>query len=81
MSLKELLVVVAILSVLIALIIPAVLRAREVARRTVCQNQLRQLGTAFASYESANRAFPAHFGTNEYGTYVVLLPYLEQAEA
>jgi prepilin-type processing-associated H-X9-DG protein len=79
MSLNELLVVIAILSVSVALIVPAVLYAREASRRTVCANQLRQLGVAFASYESANKAFPAHFGRNEYGAYVVLLPHLEQS--
>ena len=42
----EILVVVAIIGALAALLLPAVLAARESARRTECQHHLRQLGTA-----------------------------------
>jgi prepilin-type N-terminal cleavage/methylation domain-containing protein/prepilin-type processing-associated H-X9-DG protein len=57
-TLIELLVVIGIISVLIALLVPAVQSARESGRRTACLNNIRQLATAVLSYESTNGCFP-----------------------
>ena len=58
-SLVELLVVVAIVALLAGLLLPAVQAARESARRSTCQQNLRQLALAVLAYESGSRRLPA----------------------
>ena len=58
-TLVELLVVIAIIGILVGLLLPAVNAARESGRRSSCANNLKQIMTAIANYESANRTFPA----------------------
>jgi prepilin-type processing-associated H-X9-DG protein len=53
-----LLVVVAIIGILIALLLPGIQAARETARRTQCQNNLRQIGVGLALHASATGTFP-----------------------
>src|SRR5215475_10199941 len=58
-TLVELLVVIAIIGILLALLLPAIQAAREAARRSQCQNNVRQLGLASQNYESTYKRFPS----------------------
>jgi prepilin-type N-terminal cleavage/methylation domain-containing protein len=92
-TLVELLVVIAIIGVLVALLLPAVQAAREAARRSTCQNHLKQWSLAALSHEEAKGYFPSGgwgfrwggdpdrgSGAGQPGSILYsLLPYVEQS--
>lgn len=76
-TLIEVIVVMLILTILVALLLPAVQQARSAGRRLQCKSNLRQIGVALHNYHSAHRCFPPG-ELRGYSTHVFLLPYLEQ---
>ena len=85
-TLVELLVVITIIGMLVALLVPAVIAAREAARRTQCINNQAELSKALQQYEMAKQHFPGYvnrFGQNNplvLSWTVVCLPYLGRGD-
>jgi len=89
-TLIELLVVIAIIGVLIALLLPAVQQAREAARRTQCNNKLKQIGVAMHNYNDTFGCFPtagSYWRCNDtdgigggFSALGFLLPFMERSD-
>jgi prepilin-type processing-associated H-X9-DG protein len=88
-TLVELMVVVAVLALMVALMMPAIQASRESSRAINCRNNLKQIGTAIANYESVYKTLPkgaeGRFDrtlspATMYGFswWVLVLPFLEQ---
>lgn len=81
----EVLVALVIIALMLALLLPAVMAARESARRALCASNMRQIGAALHSYHSANGCFPTSViwktprGTGgPWGMHTLILPWLEE---
>ena len=78
-TLIELLAVIGVIAVLVALILPAVQRTRETARRMQCASHLRSIGTALHQHVETFGVFPGGHGKPFEASYFVqILPYIEQ---
>lgn len=89
-TLVELLTVIAIISLLVALLLPAVQQMREASRRTTCVNNLRQIGIALHNYHDSHSVLPFGVGADmdssmgganarRYSCHSQILPFLDQA--
>lgn len=86
-TLIELLTVVFIIGLLIALLLPAVQRAREGARQSVCKGRLKMFGLAIHNYADTHNCLPPHHGgtagpgSNEErrSGFVSLMPYMDSS--
>lgn len=64
-TLVELLVVISIIALLLSMLLPALNKARESAKKIVCKNQLRQIGLAAIEYTADNyNRYPQSIGAN-----------------
>ena len=90
-TLVELLVVIAIIGVLVALLLPAIQAAREAARRSQCQNNIKNAALAVLNFESARNITPegmtflkaeevniGALGRFDANWIINVLPYLEE---
>jgi prepilin-type processing-associated H-X9-DG protein/prepilin-type N-terminal cleavage/methylation domain-containing protein len=81
----ELLVTMAIFGLLVGLLLPALMAARESARSLQCKNNLREIGVAVQQYHVATLRLPPAWTNSSdkisgYGWAVALLPYLEESD-
>jgi prepilin-type processing-associated H-X9-DG protein len=72
-------VVIVIISVLIALLLPAVQAARETARRIQCANHIKQVGIGIHNFhDSRDGMVPSHISWRHATFQALLYPYIEQ---
>jgi len=69
-TIVELLVVMAIIGIIMAVLLPALSKARAVGKRTACLSQLRQIGTGMMLYKTDNNMNPVPWSSLLYPEYV-----------
>ncbi len=84
-TLIELLVVIAIIAILAAILFPVFARARENARRSSCQSNLKQIGLGLIQYtQDYDEKYPVlrggSTGNNVNGVWVITQPYLKSTQ-
>ncbi len=83
-TLIELLVVIAIIAILAAILFPVFARARENARRSSCQSNLKQTGLGVLQYiQDYDEGFPLHQGASpdaSAGFFNIMQPYLKSVQ-
>ncbi len=84
-TITELLVIIGIIAVLMAIVLPAVMRVRDAAARVECANNLREIGLALQQYHNEHAVFPPGCSFQNgadpqphMGWCARILPYLEQ---
>lgn len=80
-TLIELLVVIAIIAILAAILLPVFARARENARKSTCQNNMKQMASALMQYtQDYDERLPGRYTGGEAGSWrVVIQPYVKSA--
>ncbi|MDA8743067.1 DUF1559 domain-containing protein [Rubripirellula amarantea] len=77
-TIVELMVVIAIISILVGLLLPAVQASRESARQTHCLNNLKQIGLAVQNFESQRKELPPSRNYDHFTSWAFLiLPHME----
>ncbi len=81
LTLVEILVTIAIISMLLALSVVGVQRSRASARRLQCQNNLRQIGLGMHSHHDAKNYFPPGWvSPGGWGWGALLLPFVDNQQ-
>ena len=79
-TLIELFVVIAIIAILAAILFPVFARARENARRSICQSNLKQIGIALMQYmQDYDEKNPVQDEDNSYRRFDPVQPYIKSS--